>query len=183
MTDQSWTIETEDVLLDVKPYLRVTRQHVVTDQGTHVEDYYQVEFPDFVIMCALTPDQQIITLWQYKHGARCYGLTFPAGLIEPGEPAEDAVRRELLEETGYRAGAVRFLGRCAVSGNQGCGFAHLYVVTDCIRIAEPCSGDLETMDLKLMSTDAVDTAIRDGAVSVLPHLALWGGVKAHGLVV
>ena len=113
------------------PFLDVRRQRVRTTSGRVVDDYYQVTFPDFAICCAVTTDQRIVTLWQYKHGARASGLTFPAGIIEPGEPAEDAMRRELLEETGYAAGAAHFLGRYVCNSNQGAGWAHLFVLEDC----------------------------------------------------
>ena len=155
------------------PFLDVRRQRVRTTSGRVVDDYYQVTFPDFAICCAVTTDQRIVTLWQYKHGARASGLTFPAGIIEPGEPAEDAMRRELLEETGYAAGAAHFLGRYVCNSNQGAGWAHLFVLEDCSPVAEAASGDLETMALRLMDPRDVDAAVQAGEVKGLAHLAVW----------
>ncbi len=180
MTDNVWTIIGEETVFEAEPFVTVKRQHLVTSAGQTVCDYYQVVLPDFVMLCPMTEQRHIITLWQYKHGSRKYGLTFPAGQIDPSESAEAAARRELVEETGYRAGSVQFLGSCAVSGNQGCGFAHMFLVGDCIQVSEPNWGDLETMDLKLMSVADVEAAIRAGAISVLPHLALWGLARANG---
>lgn len=179
MKSDVWTILGEETVFEAKPFVSVKRQDVVTNSGQKVHDYYQVELPDFVILCPMTEQGQIITIWQYKHGSRRYGLTFPAGHIEPGETAEAAAGRELIEETGYRPGRTEFLGSAAVSGNQACGHAHLFMVRDCRREREPNSGDLETMDLKLMSVTEVEAAIREGAISVLPHLALWGLVRAR----
>lgn len=167
-----WTIVNEETVFSAKPYVEVTCQHIVTDSGVEVRDYYQVKMPDFAMACALTPDGQVITLWQYKHGSRRYGLTFPAGEFLNEQPAE-AMRRELLEETGYDAEAVVDLGYYAVSGNQGCGNAYLYLMTGCRPVAEPDSGDLETMELRLMSIADVDAAVLRGDIAVLPHVALW----------
>ncbi len=173
-----WTILEDEAVFEAKPFVRVTRQRVVTCQGKEVPDYYQVSLPDFVLVWALTPSEDVITLWQYKHGARSYGLTFPAGEIARDEPIEAAARRELMEETGYRASEVQVLGKYAVNGNQGCGNAYLCTAKGCVQVAEPRSGDLEHMDLKLMSIAEVDAAVRGGHISVLPHLALWGSVRA-----
>jgi ADP-ribose pyrophosphatase len=175
----AWTILGEKVLFEAKPFVQVTRQHIVTSEGRDIEDYYQVLLADFAIVCAFTPSNEVITLWQYKHGSRRHGLTFPAGTIDGGESPEAAARRELMEETGYRAQNLRFLGRYALSGNQGCGFAHLFVAKDCVEGAEPCSGDLETMELKLMSISEVDAAVRTGEINILPHLAIWTTARAN----
>lgn len=179
MHHKPWTIRSEQMLLEAKPYLSIVRQHVVTQSGREVDDYYQILLPDFVIACALTQSGEVITLWQYKHGARRFGLTFPAGHIEAGELPEAAMCRELLEETGYAAGRVQFLGKSAVSANQGCGFAHMFLIHGCVRIAEACSGDLETMELRLMSIADIDDAIRRQEVLALPNLALWGIARAN----
>ena len=119
-------------------------------------------FPTSFWCGPLLPSQDVITLWQYKHGARSYGLTFPAGELTGDEPIEAAARRELMEETGYRASEVQVLGKYAVNGNQGCGNAYLCTAKGCVRVAEPRSGDLEHMDLKLMSIADVDAAVRGG---------------------
>lgn len=159
------------------PYVEVRRQRVRTDAGKVVDDYYQVSLPDFAICCALTTEREVLTLWQYKHGARAWGLTFPAGLIEQGEDPELAMRRELIEETGYSAGAATFLGKFVCSGNQGAGWAHLFFMQDCRCIAQPKSGDLETMESRLMSAEEIDVAVRHGSVNGLPHLAVWTAAR------
>jgi ADP-ribose pyrophosphatase len=168
-----WSIIDEQTVFSASPYLEVTRQHVVTDSGISVPDYYQVVMPDFAMACAVTTGGEILTLWQYKHGARRFGLTFPAGLFGSEDP-DAAMRRELLEETGYAGGTVTAIGSYAVAGNQGCGHGHFFLITDCERVAGPQSGDLETMELRLMSAEAIDRACRDGQFILLSDLALWG---------
>jgi len=177
-----WKIIAERTLLTAEPFLRVTRQHVVTDTGREVPDYFQVVLPDFAICVAVTEDNHVLTLWQYKHGAREYGLTFPAGIINPGEDAEAAMQRELLEETGYCAKHTMFLGRYATNGNQQCGFGHLFLMTGCRIVSEPAPGDLETIKVLLMQVEEVEAAVRAGAVKVLPHVTIWAVARSQSLI-
>jgi ADP-ribose pyrophosphatase len=176
-----WRILAEEMMLDAAPWLSVTKQRVVTDTGITVPDYYQVNLSDFAIAVPLTEEGLVITLWQYKHGARHWGLTFPAGHMNAGEDPALAIRRELLEETGYEPAEILPTGRAAVSGNQGCGTAHLFLIRGCMRVTEPASGDLETIEIRLMPVAEVEAALRAGEAGVLPHIAVWGAARLHGL--
>jgi len=176
-----WRILAEETVLDAAPWITVTKQRVLTDTGVTVPDYFQVKLSDFAIAVPVTDDGLVITLWQYKHGARHWGLTFPAGHVDAGEDPAEAMRRELREETGFEAAAILPTGRAAVSGNQGCGTASLFLLRGCTRVAEPASGDLETIEIRLMPVAAVEAALRAGATGVLPHIAVWGAARLHGL--
>lgn len=48
-------------------------------------------------------DPKILLIRQYRHAANGFLLELPAGRIEPGEKLIPAGKRELIEETGYRA--------------------------------------------------------------------------------
>lgn len=168
-----WTILSDETVFDGAPYVSVRRQRIRTEQGREVPNYYKVELADYVICCPRTADGRIITLWQYKHGSGRYGLTFPAGIMEAGEEPEQAMRRELLEETGFAAQTAVPLGRYAVNGNQGCGWGHLFVLDGCRKVADPNAGDLEQMEIRVMEVDDVARAFQDGNVSILAHAAVW----------
>lgn len=62
----------------------------------------------------LRPSGRLVILRQYRPPLDAYVLEFPAGLIDPGEPAAITAVRELLEETGY-TGALRWIGQPASS--------------------------------------------------------------------
>jgi ADP-ribose pyrophosphatase len=48
-------------------------------------------------------EPRVLLEWQYRHAAQDYLWELPAGRIDPGEDEVAAAKRELLEETGYRA--------------------------------------------------------------------------------
>ncbi|HCT0369027.1 TPA: NUDIX hydrolase [Staphylococcus pseudintermedius] len=70
-----------------------------------------------VAICALTPDQQVILVKQYRKALEQELLEIPAGKLEPGEDRESAAMRELEEETGYKAKKLTLIGE--VYGTPG----------------------------------------------------------------
>ncbi|MBQ3980072.1 MAG: NUDIX hydrolase [Lachnospiraceae bacterium] len=57
-------------------------------------------------------DGKFVMVRQWRHGMEGITVEFPGGVMEPGETPEEGAARELLEETGYRAGKVQVLGVC-----------------------------------------------------------------------
>jgi len=55
------------------------------------------------VMMAVDDKRRILLVRQYRLPARAYLWELPAGKLDPGETALQAGKRELIEETGYRA--------------------------------------------------------------------------------
>ncbi|MCH2100926.1 MAG: NUDIX hydrolase [Planctomycetes bacterium] len=64
-------------------------------------DFLVIEARDWVNVVAVTPDNQIVLIRQFRYGVGGARWEVPAGVIEPGESPIDAAVRELREETGY----------------------------------------------------------------------------------
>jgi 8-oxo-dGTP pyrophosphatase MutT (NUDIX family) len=63
--------------------------------------YYSIARNDGVICLVLTPEGDIVLARQFRPPLQRQTLEMPAGGIESGESPEDAVAREVQEETGY----------------------------------------------------------------------------------
>jgi len=87
---------------DVKLSPRTGKEH----------DFYVFDSVDWVNVIALTPDQKLVMIEQFRHGSNTVELEIPGGMMDPGEtdPVATAVR-ELREETGYEGENARLLGR------------------------------------------------------------------------
>jgi ADP-ribose pyrophosphatase len=70
-------------------------------------------------------------------------LGIPAGTLEPGETPEACARRELAEETGYRAGRLRQLAAYYTSPGYTNERLTIFHAADC----EPAGGEIDPDEL------------------------------------
>jgi uncharacterized protein len=71
--------------------------------------YSYLAVPRAVFVVAVTPEDELLLVRQYRHPVRDWTLEVPAGSVHDGETPQEAAARELAEETGGRAGAWRHL--------------------------------------------------------------------------
>jgi ADP-ribose diphosphatase len=171
-TLQPWKTLDRERLFSAGPIREIARETVLLPDGRVVDDYYTAAMGDYAIVYALTTDGKVLVLRQYKHGVRRVCLTFPGGHVDTGEDPAAAVVRELLEETGYRAGRLMALGSFIVNANQGCNTAHLFRADGCSYEREPEPGDLEDMELVTMDPDDLLTPQRFEEMGVLSYVTL-----------
>ena len=74
------------------------------------ETFYRIEAPDWVNVIALTTEDDVLLVRQYRFGTEEFTLEIPGGMCDPGEVPLVAARRELREETGHDAGEMLELG-------------------------------------------------------------------------
>ncbi|HWB82571.1 MAG TPA: NUDIX hydrolase [Bryobacteraceae bacterium] len=72
--------------------------------------YYSLRLPEYAAIVAITEEDRVLAVRQYRPAVERYTIELPSGLIDPGETPEQSARRELLEETGYAAGEMEVLG-------------------------------------------------------------------------
>ena len=92
--------------------------------GRIMPDYYVLEYANWVNAVAITEDNKVLMVRQYRHAANIVSLEIPGGVIESGEAPERAIQRELLEETGYLFEDIEFL--CTLFANPSTANNHTY---------------------------------------------------------
>jgi ADP-ribose pyrophosphatase len=164
------------------PWLTVRREHIRTPTGYEIPEYYLVDAPDIVTVLALTVERQVVLVEQYRHGLGGIGLELPAGMHdEAGESAEQAARRELLEETGYQAGQLELLGELRPSYARQSNRLYAYLALDCREVAEPHGDPAEDIVVRLVDLETLRGLVRSGEIGSLVSVgAIFLGLERLG---
>ena len=88
-----------------------------------------VRHPGGAAVVALDAQERVCVLRQYRHAAGGYIYELPAGKLEPDEPPEVTIRRELVEEAGMQARHWQSLGAYFSSPGVFTEVIHLYLAT------------------------------------------------------
>ncbi len=115
---------------------------------------------------ALTKDKKVIVCKEFRAGPEIVTYDPPMGLVDPGEAENDAVKRELREETGYEAGEWVALTPQGYAHNPYAGsIGYAYLALDCEKKHEQELGDHEIIEVVTMSLkDFMNQMLRKGRV-------------------
>ena len=179
LKDRKWHVLRREELYSMAPWLALYRETVELPNGKIIDDYHQLDLPDFTVVVARTPTGKTIVVRQYKHGVRRISLTLPGGMVDTDEVPVMAAQRELLEETGYTAEEWHHLGSFTSHGNLGAGRGHYYQAINALRIQPPNSGDLEEMEVLLLSKVDLSRSLWNGNVALLNHALVISLSQLH----
>lgn len=99
--EQHWQVmKTTEILKD--RWIDLRADHCLTPEGREISPYYVMSYPDWINIVAITTDNCLLLVRQYRHAAGKFFMEIPGGGQEAADvDSEQAARRELGEETGY----------------------------------------------------------------------------------
>ncbi len=130
--------------------------------GEH--DFYTIDSSDWVNVVALTPDDCVVMVRQYRHGAARVTLETPGGLVDPGETPAQAAARELLEETGYAAAEIVPLGGVNPNPALFSNRLHGFLARGAERVREVRNESTEETQVELVPLARLREEVRAGRV-------------------
>jgi ADP-ribose pyrophosphatase len=149
----------------VTPFLRLRADRVELPNGDVVDDYFIRESRGFCIVFAMTPDENVLLVRQYKHGASEIVVELPGGMIDEGETPEQCAVRELAEETGFSGSAPEFVRTFFADPTNATTRFHLFLARDAVRTSEPKLDISEEIAVEIASIDEVRAMALDGRIA------------------
>jgi ADP-ribose pyrophosphatase len=157
----------------------ITRTYRMPDGSVSDWDVHDPSFRTVAVL-ALTEDDaddagvKVVLVRQFRPGPGEVLWELPGGIVDDGEGLAEAAARELLEETGYRAGGVEVVGGSWAFG-ASTWRRTVVVARGCTLVAEPTSwGGDEYCEPRLVTLSELRAVAREGRSSDvdLVYLAL-----------
>ena len=109
MKNSNWRLVGNEILRDFR--VVSVREHTYQFAPTGEQRGYVVcESADWVLVIAITPEQEVVFVRQFRHGFGEVVLEIPGGVMDPGETPLETAIRELEEETGYVPEQIEIFG-------------------------------------------------------------------------
>ena len=157
-------------------YFTARKDSYETPTGKIVDPYYVVELPTCVCGMAVTEENEVIMVSQYRYPVDEVLIELPGGFVDQGEQPQQAIERELMEETGYTFSSFHYLGITA--GNPGVlnNFTHMFLALGGRRTHSQTLDSNEEIELVLKPVEEVKQMLhRHEIVQSMHALCLFHG--------
>lgn len=125
-----WQIERSEVLARTRVFT-ARSVHKLRADGKQAT-FAVLDCPDWVNVVALTPANELILIRQFRQGTDSVTLEIPGGMVDPGESAQQAAVRELLEETGYACASCLPIGVVEPNPALQSNRCYTFLATGCV---------------------------------------------------
>ena len=122
-----------------------------------------IRHPGGALAVPVTADGKFVLVKQYRFTVAGRLLEFPAGTVEPDESPLETIKREIEEETGYRASKWQDMGKFILAPGYSDEYIYAFLAQDLEKLATPPQQDEdEDIEVVLMSETELERAIMAG---------------------
>jgi len=170
-------LHTEKILDE--PFAKVQKERVELPNGNETDWYVNREAQSVVRVFPVLKSGGILMERMYRHGLLGESVEFPAGMIDEGESPEKTAERELLEEVGYKAEELIYLGSSYYDSNRSTAKSHFFLGLGCEQIQESEQEEDEQIEPYILANmDEVEKVLHTAPVTK-GEWAMWGYVQSY----
>ncbi len=180
ITDMKWEVLSSEYL-SRHLYFTARKDKCETPEGKIIEEYFVVELPATVCAVAITEEDEVLMVRQYRHPLKETILEIPGGFVDENETHEEAIKRELKEETGYEFSSITQVGR--VSANPGVleNYTYLFLAEGGKKTGTQKLDKNEELELEKISIEKLKTLfLENKIVQALHNSCIFYALKEKG---
>ncbi len=158
-----------------EPWFNVRREKVQLPSGPILEQYYVLDYPNWINVLGLTKSGELIMVCQYRHGLQQVSYELCAGVCDPEDASFLATaKREMLEETGYGGGEwEEYMVLCANPGTHS-NLSYTFLAKNLEKLQEQDLEETEEITVHLFSREEVKGMLLRNEIPQALHAApLW----------
>lgn len=171
MEKPRWHVRNRTYVIESQ-FLRLRRDEIELPDGKRIPDYYVRESPGFIIVFALTDDDRVVLVHQYRYGIDRITLELPAGAMEDEEHPLLCAQRELMEETGFTAEHWEELLVAPSDPVRSNSIMHAYLARGAKCTHEQDLDEGEEVEWELLPIDEFKRRLHDGEMGAVPSIAV-----------
>ena len=178
MTDEikPWRNVSTKRLAETRVFSLDSRRRQSETTGNEAE-FYVIDAPDWVNIVAVTADDRLVCVEQYRHGIERVTLEIPGGMIDETDAGPlDAATRELLEETGFASDEWTHIGTVDPNPAIQTNRCFTFLASNARRVAEPSPDGNEEIRVVFERTADIPALLRSGRIEhalVVAALLWW----------
>lgn len=166
-----WKILSSEYLFNDR-WFKVRKERCQKPDGGIVDPYYVYEFPTWVAALALTEDGKIILERQYRHALGEICIELPGGCVDDTDKnLEEAISRELMEETGYSFSSYEYLGRISANPSTNTNLLHMFLAKGGKKTGPQQLDANEEIHVDLVTMDELKAIIRENKIVQAMHVS------------
>ena len=166
-----WKILSSEYLFN-DLWFKVRKDKCETPGGKIVDPYYVYEFPTWVAAMPVTEDGKIVMVRQYRHALGETCIELPGGCVDDTDKDyQEAIARELLEETGYSFSSYEYLGKISANPSTNTNLLHMFLATGGKKIALQQLDANEEIEIVLLSIDELKQLLRENKIVQSMHVS------------
>lgn len=143
--------------------------------------YYRLSCSDSVEILAVTSDRKIVLVRQFRPAVGMSMLELPAGHVDWGESSDEAVRRELREETGYACESLTYLGPFKIAPSRINNTLRLFCGRDA-RVTGEKDKDGSEAEVVLVTREEFKRLVSGGKFLEIAGIATYWLAEMAGLL-